>query len=1626
MPESSTPYFFEEAERASTANQPGDRENALKFTLDDLNWLKAVYLPDKAARTAAKNPMQVHELLLDLADKPAIPMAGAFAMSRPANGEAVLYTPWKGLIKFADMDDLKSKLKEWLEQETGKHELLRFLSVAQRTRVLAGSAPGITTQDIDAAVFQRQEHILERNRAANLTAMMAELVEAPSLLWMLDETLKIAFHKPFAALDQRHTRMDTVTTSTTASDDKVTRKKTSSVPLSDALLQLYLHNNHWPSGDSRTFSNPLHGTSSEADNKTWESTLQQIVQSFTPRLQSLIETYWNTSINNGPSRQAFFSQCLRDAYYLDLLLKRQQGVLTAEGYLQLIAVGLESATTSPVRVEKVRVTAPFKHYVELACTLMIGKADSLGYLYSPGRGIEVTSDLSSVRKTVLQMMISDGHEDNLLNFLSLQERNTFIELTPLDDRMIIGEPVTTPVFERLMTGILDRQLSNLTYALNRYRESEGTLDPHALIDKALDVRAMIDQRLLSTDAGGRWSTQTDLRWTAQPATVRAESAKQQLATLATLEQALETRLESHPPVATTARSVDEAAANVDSSLKTLQADFANLFATALKSELQLRTVARTLSAPEQAIIRTVLQTPKKLQRAALNGFLPDAFSLALQTGNSVEPLPLASCFVLTERGGLDREHSGKAILWTPALGFEAFPSLAPLLAELEGRLKDHDKRLTLLENLGRSERLPGRSYTLAPLQRVVDHLFEHVQKPFVQLDRVSVTKALATDTRSAVATRTDLLKLVALREPQTGLRRATDIAQSLITQQNTPPWLAKASIQDQILHAELLEQYLRNVDKDQDYLSGVRSLARTAHHELHKQLKADTFDLDPDKIELQISARGASTAKAQTLTNFALDHLQELDAARFTLVSLDEGKKIPEAMDANYIKTLIRNLKLGQHQQAILDTAFATTNADATERRNRFAAQLPWQLMHFAHTEKLQERLSETGFDLIKQVMDMPDAIARATVEGASAIIRPLELKGIREQQTISVPGVYLVGDKDEATGPQVLLAPYSARHSLREYENEAALITELKTHGALRDWVLNSVPAQVRELCKEKLAATAGQTGGISLASTPVKANLFQRLLKDNLGLISRFLGLQSENNSREQWETVKQVLGEDLDLATSFFTGKLRYPITVWQSFREFKQSAEDLQTHRWSAAIREFISGVGQLASLRQSLEAQQTPASAVSEPDAQDDTETKAEDAKDKIKTPEKRFNYKDIAVTAPGRTQLQRFESTGVDLGSLMLDTSLGLYTDSTDKKNYAPVEGKVYSLEKNGERWRIAGKKPLGPYVRQNVSKQWVLDLEKIPSLGIINRWSSAYSAWEGMNIQAKGMPQIRRLFPVKARLIDEGLDLATSYAWNAFRNLQLLNTSGNTVTPVHRLIMDFLDVPAVLPAHVTALEKVVGDVFAALLDPSLRKPKSKRFAVGRVLADEDHTYAFVVPKDPQRIIYLTERFFHPNFDYYRNYMTDAAFPIRAHSRAATLIHELSHIACQTADIAYLDSGRPFHDLIETSPQRAKNLKKALSDLQRKALSSHTPLNELFAVYNADLGQWEDLGSTTYEDTDEAKERVLKLTGKPSLSEARTRFAAEPLIRMAVQLGNADSVTWLITQLGRQLHVSTP
>jgi hypothetical protein len=131
------PYFFDEFLQPIKRVKPSDREHALGLTMKDLDWLHTLYYATDEARqnsTRGEAPMVVETLLINLAQPPAIPLAGAFLMSpSPDESKAVLYTPYGGLEVFDSRATLLEQVSERLKDPLERVDLLRFLSISQWT-----------------------------------------------------------------------------------------------------------------------------------------------------------------------------------------------------------------------------------------------------------------------------------------------------------------------------------------------------------------------------------------------------------------------------------------------------------------------------------------------------------------------------------------------------------------------------------------------------------------------------------------------------------------------------------------------------------------------------------------------------------------------------------------------------------------------------------------------------------------------------------------------------------------------------------------------------------------------------------------------------------------------------------------------------------------------------------------------------------------------------------------------------------------------------------------------------------------------------------------------------------------------------------------------------------------------------------------------------------------------------------------------------------------------------------------------------------------------------------------------------------------------------------------------------
>lgn len=1707
------PYFFDEFLRPVRRKQPTERERALGLSLRDLDWLHKLYYATDEARQSPRfreAPMAVEKLMIHVTGKAPIPLAGAFMMSPgPEDDKAVLYTPYAGLEVFDNRGKLLENVTNNLKNNNQNVELTRFISIRQRADLANATDLKLVPETITGAVLQDQENTLAACQQQNVREMLDQLRTIPTLPWMLDTLLSIMSRSYFPDLDHR----DSLVNSFAPTPHGRAPHWVSSVPLSEALLQFYLSQG-WPAEQTRRFVNPRHVTQgfTEAqrvqDVERWQSLVEQCSAILSKLLGSLLQTYWNEDFADGQSRIGFFAQVLSDKFRTDLLLKRQNGIISAQESHVLQGVFLPDQATRKadfpsLRVQTVRIHAPYQHYVELAGTLLINQTHA--YLYTQTRGLQVLKDMDDLNETLLQMLKTAGHEDELLNFLSLDERNDYIGM---NDIQIIGLEIKGNVFSTMIEAVSAKQQSNMEYALGMFRRSDGNVDLTALLDCALDVRQMTDQRLLALDAGGRWSMHPVTSGNGRPSTVQAERAKAQLQALLAADALVRALYRDHPTLrklaahtlnaelekhqraleatsvffntyASQAQQVEERTPEqslsmvehfierlagttgpiadsplsgfytarlagyalrfnnldgktfnaivesamgpfVNHDIRTLPRHFLqqhqkplnDALLLGLRSEAELRLLYKTLARRGHDILDTVLRPDSltRLTRHGLDGFLPDAYGLTVLVGEDEQPQALANGFVLTERGGTDPVHSGQAVLWTPRRGHEVFASIQAARHVLEQRLAQADERFALLENLAVTRRTPHQRYRLGPLQRIDGHLLDNRQeswRDFV-LDGVDYLLSIPLGARRLQ----DCLDSLLQRPPPNNLSNALAVAHAMIHQQALPVWLGMAAPREQILHAELLEQYRVNTLDERDYLHSLEGLreyvARALAALLDKRLAGQS--IDPDNV--LIAGRARLDGHALSLVDFAMDHLPELSGDNLRPYSRT-ATSLPTALDGAAVVQLVRQLDLATHLGALLNTHLSGQSDEARQRQALFCRQLPWQLLRHAHEEKLEERLSATAWSFVQQVFDMPDALAREAVSGTTAMIRPLELIATAGAVVVKPLGLYLIGPQSGATGPLVLYAPYSPLPVLREYAREQDLLDELERPGPLQDWVIRRLDVAHQSTYRHLLQPRTPMSGvDLQLASTPIRGNHLTLLFDDNTRLLVKMLACQFDPDGKGEWDTVTDLLRKAIPTALQFIAGKLSYPLVVWRSFKLFMTSAEDLQQHRWGSALKNFIRGAATLASLRKELDAL-LPADGEPAP-----APSWSGDVKPTATT------LATLDVTEPLRTRMQRFEQHDIALADLTQSPLSHVFQQPGTLRHFVPVAGKVYPVRNTGDGWCVSLDEVIGPFVQRDAEGRWVLDLSRHdPRFGkTLSRYAgrrhTRAAERESINIEAVGMEQIAALSNWKAQCINEALNVATYYTVNCKRNVVHFADERDPASRLGRFFNELFGVITLTPEQLRRVEQRVDEVLNELVNPSLCKPDSGRFVIGNSRWRPSDSFAFVLLDDIEQKIYLLERFFDPQLEMYEGHLT-IPFSIAAHARATVLIHELTHLMSRTEDVAYLDTVRPFQDLIDVSTDAGKKMHTKLSHLRDTALSVLTPASLLFLTFNEFKRRWEEAGHDR--STASIRDKIFKMTGAKTLDDARQIFMSNVDKRIDTILANADSVTYLIMQLGREL-----
>ncbi|VVO26094.1 dermonecrotic toxin domain-containing protein [Pseudomonas fluorescens] len=1597
MTTSPSPLFFPQV-----LDEPGSYEELRKthsLVEKDLTWLCHIELASDELRQAQTPPMSAEKLLVKVKDKAPVPLAGCFMLSStPDDNAAILYTPYGGIEKFDDVKSLKDELIQRLEP-TDQNQLLHFVSIDQRTALDGESITELTNDIIDGEVFKYQETLIKHNQQQNAQRLLAELIQLPSLSSLLNEIFADLLRSSFPGLDQKHTRVNFLTQSES-------NPILESLPLGDAFLLYYRHQG-WPSYRTIEFVNPKRTPipddpdQTKRDKQLWQNAVKTVSAGLIRLLGEKLRAYWNHVLPNGQTRRKLFIQAISDKARADILFKRQDKIISPEQSRALdVLFDRRTAGTaqSPLVPDTVRLWEYAANFVELAGSFMIAYPHA--YLFTPANGLQLLKDPDDLQRTVRAKAIAKGHDDELYELLTQEERHRFLGF---QEPQVCGEAITGSVFEALFDAIIDKQRQNVEYALGVFRHSDGEVSIAALFDKALDVRSMIDDQLLKLVPQDRWSTSQVITGQARPSIVLADKATAMSKTFDSVRSAIAVEWLAQP---------DATNAQQRTYLEGIKSRLANAMSVGIRGEANLRRLNRTLSEVDSAIVDTVLDPdrPTRRQRKALNGFRPDAYWFSLETEGHTSSLAVHHCFMLTERGGLDAPNSGRAILWTPAMGLEGFESVATARTELQRRLLDPIKRLTLLENLLPAERMFHKTYELGNFRPIENNLLLHRQQSAIEhflavCDQVRALKLTATKQTKAL----DGLK----RQPTfTNLQRAKDIGEAIATQQTLPAWLGMASLEEQQKHVEIMEQHRQSLSEGKDYLHGMKTLAVYVHEQLVSLQKTRFNGTFIDPHHVKVTPALAIAGPAQSLTEFALNHVNMLQGTSFSIASTT-SKPLPKGMDATAVNQMLLQLNIKSVYEQLLSEHLSGDSDDAKARKLRYFRQLPWHLLQEAHALKLQEQLSEKAFDAIEQLLDMPNATARAAVKGADAIIRPLELISTAGATAVKALGMYLVSPGKSVAGPHVLYAPYFVGSPFTEFETETGLLAALNTPGPLQDLLIRRLPESSRATFENLLKSTVGETTEMTLALNPVTGNVLERLFQDNVLLLKQMLGSQSTVTARNDWEKAKELFSSGIKLLSGFLPGKLSCGLFLWQAYKDFKDSAEALQQHHWKRAFNSFVSGAAQMITMGRMMQGNPASTPAPFTPTAPP--------AEQPFVAPQ----WSAINTTWASRTTAQAYEAPTVELEKFQKNATEGTYRDLATTHDYAPVLGKVYRVAKHGGAWRMMNETQTGPYLEKAPGSQLVLaaDPQSIHYGKALSRFANnattRFIASRGFNIEAQGMDEIRRKYSHKAQTIVQAMDIARYYAFNSLHNFSQLRITAPG-TRLDTFLKTFFSVNAIDAPILDKIKKVIVPICQALVDPGLDELDTNRFVVGSNASPDDNVIAFAIQTDMQKRVYFSESFFDPDLDDYK-FFVPPHFEVDAHAQAVTLIHEFSHHFAKTIDIAYLEARLPFTDLIDAATQAGAKLKAKSEKIQREALSMATPHAALFARKNQATRAWESLDSIP--ETAHIAKRIIKITGTKTLNDARTAFRdrVNPHLRIDTILSNADSVAMLICEMGRQL-----
>ena len=1060
-------------------------------------------------------------------------------------------------------------------------------------------------------------------------------------------------------------------------------------------------------------------------------------------------------------------------------------------------------------------------------------------------------------------------------------------------------------------------------------------------------------------------------------------------------------------------------------------------------EISLRTslaIARREGNIDETLLELLAKALDYPTERVRHGADTDVHAIYLKVPSETNTIPLTDMFVLHRHS----QPAGPVLMWSGDHGLFAFDSLQQLKKTVAASVQHPHARARWLRGLD-----PAWIATLLEHFQAATVSGMHVETRAVtsdfiieldaieshrQLTALGINMTLALDCgfsaeliqRNANYSRGDNMLT-------TGLDRlAVDAANAQLAEL-LPPWIQRANAQQLARYADILNRCLATANKKSNYLAQIPFIGDFSRARLRASLAKvlPGGPSDPDRVVIKLIdtsgggismggmiATGTLTSRTQTLTDWAISQFSGSLSSEMH-ISLDPPSLTLQVPTTHQVREVVKDADVGGQYRKLLAARLSPQSSDHALRRLLFVKALPAQMLRNALEREMQGKISASATDVIAQVVEMPDGMARERLHGQEITLGPLGLIPDVGMKADIACGMYVIGPAQPEQGPVLLYTAYGETDSIREYASRAQLLEQIKSDAALQAQILSRLPAEVHSryehagFSEPHIPWTTevsdgrrlGKPPAIVLLDQPEQGNALYYLFEDNLQLIQLLARQQTMSSGEASWNAFCHIVKLGLEQGAMILPSAVGSLVALYQSQQLLNDSVQAIGRRNWGEALADFIAALASVVGARQG-----------------------AEHFKREIQAAE-RAERSSVGLTG-GRAyggpsaELARLEATDVALNTLKYDPLLNIYETADATQRYAIVDGRVMEVKSADLGWYIVSKGREGPTITLDDKQKWHADLE-IARMGAGYSLMDNYETWlTDINIpdvfitQAEGIEQIRQRYPRHHQMIVRAHAHGVECLRNALKNLNQRFPHVPLPAQTLEILTDVFEVD-VTPAMLQRLRNGCVQLLDELTSDALDPHSSARYWDGLNEEGHESNHAFVWEGDPQKRIFLTDKFFDLPIEtmMYSNHERTQA-QLYAHHQAASLLHELSHQVLKTVDLAYLETYRPLHqhfDDLGGAHGQAQLYAHSLLKLRQKALSLSTPVAKLFTRPGSS-------GRRDFRASDgRQRETILRLTGKTHLADARNVFRTDPEVRSKLILANADSVTWLVLRLGEEV-----